>query len=582
MIKIFHSVAILSVLFAANIYSQQWTDKEIDTQFRNAISLFESGDLNQAYDRFEKISRLPAINSRTTASEFFKAKILVEQNRSLDAIDLIHTFFEQYPGSKYADEVRALLIQAYTQDGQYNNALDECLYLLKNSEDKLCREEAKSNAEIICYNYLTTSEIQSIETQYFDDNIKSFLLLQLGRLYFKENDIFSAKSTLSALMNKYPTSAEYDKARELYKTGGTTETGNNTNLIIGVLLPLSTKSMRPLTSLPGEEILGGIKFAVWEFNKTREQKCGLIIRDSENDADKIEEIQNEFASIPEIQAVLGPVFSDEVRYAIDDFEDTSIPVISPTATDDDLTAMSYTFFQANPSFSIRGKIMAQYIYYVENKKNIAILNSIDGYSPALAANFANEFERLGGRILVRQSYKSKEFDLKEPINAIAAFSEQLDGIYIPLSSSLDATNILSQMVQCSLAVPIYGNQDWFSAKGFESSSELSNKITFTSDYFIDYKNDEYQKMSKEYAEVTGKDVNRNFLYGYDLAKYILTVMRNINVSRSNIINKMLTGMMVSGFHNNIAFGEDRVNQFLNIIRYRDGIFELVDKFRYSK
>ncbi len=138
------------------------------------------------------------------------------------------------------------------------------------------------------------------------------------------------------------------------------------------------------------------------------------------------------------------------------------------------------------------------------------------------------------------------------------------------------------MVQCSLAVPIYGNQDWFSAKGFESSSELSNKITFTSDYFIDYKNDEYQKMSKEYAEVTGKDVNRNFLYGYDLAKYILTVMRNINVSRSNIINKMLTGIMVSGFHNNIAFGEDRVNQFLNIIRYRDGIFELVDKFRYSK
>jgi hypothetical protein len=157
----------------------------------------------------------------------------------------------------------------------------------------------------------------------------------------------------------------------------------------------------------------------------------------------------------------------------------------------------------------------------------------------------------------------------------------VQGIYIPLANSIDAPNILSQMVQDSLQIPIYGNQDWFTVKGFESSSELSNKITFTSDYFIDYKSEDFQSLNKAYSKVSGKDINRNFLYGYDAVKYLLTIMRNINTSKANIKNKMLSGVVVNGYHNNISFGDDRVNHFLNIVRYKDGIFELVDKFRYG-
>jgi hypothetical protein len=78
------------------------------------------------------------------------------------------------------------------------------------------------------------------------------------------------------------------------------------------------------------------------------------------------------------------------------------------------------------------------------------------------------------------------------------------------------------------------------------------------------------------------DANRNVLYGYDTAKYILTVLRNIGRDRKNVHAKMESEYMVSGFHNNISFNDERVNIFINIVRYNNGYFELVDKFKVSK
>jgi hypothetical protein len=138
------------------------------------------------------------------------------------------------------------------------------------------------------------------------------------------------------------------------------------------------------------------------------------------------------------------------------------------------------------------------------------------------------------------------------------------------------------MVQSGLNLEIYGNQDWFLGKGFESSSELSNKLTFDSDYFIDFNDAEFKLFSESFKKTAGMEINRNILYGYDTAKYILTVIRNIDPTRKNIKYKMESGINVTGFHNNISFDYDRTNKFINIVRYNDGVFQLVDKFRAGK
>jgi hypothetical protein len=129
---------------------------------------------------------------------------------------------------------------------------------------------------------------------------------------------------------------------------------------------------------------------------------------------------------------------------------------------------------------------------------------------------------------------------------------------------------------------MYGNQDWFTAKGFETAPEISNNLVFTSDYFVDFNSDEYFNFNNHFITVTGKDVNRNVLYGFDAAKFLLTALRNSDYGKSNLRIKMISGMVSSGLHNSISFDERRINRYLNMVRYSDGVFELVDKFRLSQ
>ncbi|MGE5858912.1 MAG: ABC transporter substrate-binding protein, partial [Ignavibacteria bacterium] len=279
------------------------------------------------------------------------------------------------------------------------------------------------------------------------------------------------------------------------------------------------------------------------------------------------------------KSIIGPVFSNEVRNALQVFNGTEIPIISPTATDSDLTSINDFFFQANPPFGIRGKIIAQYIYYVENKRKIAVLTSNDGYSIPLSSNFMEEFSRMGGEITSIETYKSNSYDFSKQISNIAKDSLILEGIYIPLTNKLDAAPIITEIVKNKLNVSIYGDQDWFLAKGYKASSGFMNQLIFSSDYFIDYNSQEYQELNRGFYKLSNTDANRNVLYGYDTARYLLTVLRNSTGDGSSIKNKMESGITANGFHNNISFNENRINRFLNIIRFKDDKFELIDKFQ---
>ncbi len=150
---------------------------------------------------------------------------------------------------------------------------------------------------------------------------------------------------------------------------------------------------------------------------------------------------------------------------------------------------------------------------------------------------------------------------------------------MPLSDKVDAQAILSQLVQDSLEIPIFGNQDWLYSKGLEASSDISNKLLFTSDSFIDYGGRDFSEFSNNFTTETKMDVNRNVLYGYDTAKYLLTVLRNSGNTREDVIQKMESGITSVGFHNNISFDKSHINNYLNIIRYSNGKFDLVDRFK---
>ncbi|MFC2103616.1 ABC transporter substrate-binding protein [Bacteroidota bacterium] len=575
----FFTIIILLLISFTIISGQSYNEEQrIEAEFSRAVKLFDAKEYSSALTGFERIINNYELNSKTTASYFFKIKILIERNNLREAQRLALNFLEKFPSSKFIDEVRKLSIKAYLKDDRYYEAFREAVLLIDNTSSIVNRLEIKEIGENIANNFLSSSDIARLTERISSDKTLPYLLLQMGKLYLKERDTENAIKSLSQILREFPTSEEYAEAKNLYDNPVIPSLDNEGTSYIGVLLPLQKDESGRTTSAASDEILEGVKFAVSEFNKDREDKIGIIVRDTRNDAERINSLKIEFGNNSDIKAIIGPIFSNEVRVAIKSFEGTNLSIISPTATDNDLTSVSEDFYQANPPLSVRGKMMAQYVYFVENKTLLGVLNSIDGYSPLLAATFIEEFEKLGGTITVKATYKSKSYSLTDQIFKIAS-ADTIQGLYIPLADKIDATVILSQMGQDSLYVPIYGNQDWFSARGFESAPGLSNMLTFSSDYFIDFSDPDYQKFSDNFSKIVGTEPNRNVLYGYDTAKYLLTIMRNSSSNRYAIKNKILSGLVSNGFHNNVSFDEYRINRFINIVRYKDGVFELIEKFR---
>ena len=571
-------IIILWLSVSLSLPSQRVSSKpDVNKTFNEAIDLFSKSDFSRALDLFNKVLNDYSYNSKTTAATVFKGKALLSLNRLTEAKNIVIDFLNNYPLSKYDDEARLLLSKIYVESGEYLKAFSQLLNVLQYSVSKIYSDEAEHSGENLALQYLNFSDLKPLYNSAKDEKIKSYLLILTGKLQVGNNLFREAIVSFNELIKLYPNSVYKNEAELLISKMSPGNSSNVDDTLIGVMLPLTGLGNESLSA--AKEILEGIKFSVSGFNNEREDKIGLLIYDTENDSGKIIEIRNEIAGNPAVKAIIGPVFSNEVEITLKEFKSINIPIISPTATDNDLTFVNDNFFQANPNFVIRAKVMAQYIFYVENKRKMAIFNSIDGYSPLLAAEFSNEFRRLGGEIVTKFTYKSGSLTSETLVDS--AKLVPAEGIYVPLSDKRDVPFLLSQLVQTNVDIALYGNQDWFLAKGFETSPELSNKVTFTSDYFIEFNNSEYQDFNKNFLARTKIDANRNVLYGYDAAKYMLTVLRNISRNRENIKAKMQTGISVNGFHNNISFDQNRVNLFLNIVRYKDGVFELVDKFKAS-
>ncbi len=576
MVKLKIILVLLSLFFLSSIKAQTENGKDADQEFKIALNFYDTKNYNDALQLFDRLIKNRALNSRTTAAFLFKGKTLLQLKKYDEAISTLNQFLNIYPGSKYADEARMVITKCYLQENNYLNAFEEVNFIISSGNSSAYISQAKSIAEQIGVNYITPVQLRNLYDNSDSEKLKPFLLLLVGKAYLNNGNTADGLSAFSEVQNIYPNTPESSEAKEFYNAVKN-KRFTSASALIGVMLPLFANNSND-SKTPAAEILEGIKFAASQFNRSHKEKIGLIIRDTGRDKDKIKDIANEFKEIPSLKTVIGPVFSDEVQAAIDAFSGSDIKIISPTATDNDLAESNNNIYQANPSFAVRGKTMADYIYYIEKKKKMGVINSNTGYSTKLAEAFINEFEKLGGTILSHQEYPVNSVEITRQISNMLPFSNSLEGLYAPISDKNDATVILSSLVLDSLYLPMFGNQDWFLAKGMETSTTLSNNLTMTSDYFINFSDQKFKELSKRFFSANNSDLNRNVLYGYDTADYLLQIIFESKNDPDKIRQLMDSGKTVIGIHNNILFDENHVNKYLNIIRYNEGVYRLIQRF----
>jgi branched-chain amino acid transport system substrate-binding protein len=142
-----------------------------------------------------------------------------------------------------------------------------------------------------------------------------------------------------------------------------------------------------------------------------------------------------------IAAVIGPFTSTEVRAVGPEAQRAAVPLITSSATADDLSALGDQVFMMLPPNSKQGSDQATYARETLKAGRVAILFRDNPYGQTLREAFARRFKELGGQIPGELGFPDGTEDFRDRLRQLAETAP--DAVFAPVHDA-DSGRILRQ------------------------------------------------------------------------------------------------------------------------------------------
>ena len=184
-----------------------------------------------------------------------------------------------------------------------------------------------------------------------------------------------------------------------------------------------------------------------------------------------------------IVGVMGWPYSSRTLNAIGVLAKAHIPMVSQTASSDQLTGISSYFFRVAPSNKGQAIAGAQYAERVLHARNVALfVDPADSYSSSLATDFSQQFVADGNHIVVTENYTvGPQGQGKLPILLQDALSHNPDLIYFS-GYSTDISVLLTNLPTSGSygSLQILGGDALYEVGGYSSSARANfTRLHFT-------------------------------------------------------------------------------------------------------
>ena len=199
-----------------------------------------------------------------------------------------------------------------------------------------------------------------------------------------------------------------------------------TQIAIGAILPLTGDG-----AFYGESIQRALDLATEEINKSggiNGRKINIIYEDSK--ASPMEGVNafNKLVQIDKVQVVIGGAISSVTLAIAPIANKEKIVFMSPLSSAPEITNAGDFIFRNVPSDLYGGKVAAYFAIKYQGWKSAAILYVSNDFGTSLANVFSNEVERLGGKIVDKESYVPASTDFRAQLVIIN--SEKPDVIFV--------------------------------------------------------------------------------------------------------------------------------------------------------
>ncbi len=276
---------------------------------------------------------------------------------------------------------------------------------------------------------------------------------------------------------------------------GKTQPNDKNSIVIGVIAA-KTGSASEYNKL----MFTAAKFAVDKINSQggiKDKKIQIIEYDNLSSS-LGSKAAAEKAVKDNVLAVIGPARSSFALASCKVLQEAGIPVLLPVSTNPKVTLIGDYIFRMVYLDSYQGKILATFSYNTLKAKNAVILvNTNRVYSIDLSDFFKDNFEKLGGKVLLLYDYLDTETDYKDFITKTIPLKPDI--VFIP-SESRDVGFIMKQAIKMGLKTQFLGSDSW-SENIYEFAGEFAEGGFFTSFWHRSLKSSE--TFVKEYEAKVG-------------------------------------------------------------------------------
>ena len=231
--------------------------------------------------------------------------------------------------------------------------------------------------------------------------------------------------------------------------------------------------------------------------------------------------------------LVGSSCSDETVGGIAAITAAGLSTISPSNTRPVLTAPDrgpeYAgYLRTAHSDSFQGKAAAEFVYNELGLRTAATIHDGSSYAQALQQVFADEFTKLGGKVLIQEAVSKDQTDMKPVLTRIAATKP--DFIYFPVFVAAGGF-ILSQTKQ----VPGLENTKTMSADGtftfdFVKAAGAAAEGHYISSPDFTAFGSEYQGFLEKYMTMFGTNPLSIFhAHAYDAANILFNALEKVTV-----------------------------------------------------
>jgi branched-chain amino acid transport system substrate-binding protein len=216
----------------------------------------------------------------------------------------------------------------------------------------------------------------------------------------------------------------------------------------------------------GIDMSNAMKLAVADLGDIQGWKVEMAIEDDGGGAEGGAAVANKLVSDPNFVAMAGHAFSGATAAAIPIYEKAGVPMMSPSATNPDLTTKGSAVFNRNAfTDTEQGIGAARYLYQTLGVRKLALMHDGGDYGQGLANVVRQNFESLGGTVVAFEAVTPGESDYSAPLAAVA--SAQPEALYFG-GYNAEAAVLVNQMGQAGLSGVVFFGGDGIYGKDFLS------------------------------------------------------------------------------------------------------------------